>query len=69
MLGQFVTDHPLLEVRDALASQTTHEITDLESLGDGDLVTIGGIIGAVARKYTKRGDLMATFTAKYLSDV
>ena len=56
MLGQFVTDHPLLGVRDALAAQTNHEIVDLESLGDGDLVTVGGIIGAVSRKYTKRGE-------------
>ena len=46
VLGQFVTDHPLLGVQDLLAAQTTHEIGDLESLGDGDLVTIGGIIGA-----------------------
>ena len=30
MLGQFVTDHPLLGVSDALAAQTTHEIADLE---------------------------------------
>ena len=29
MLGQFVTDHPLLGVRDALAAQTTHEIGEL----------------------------------------
>ena len=48
VLGQFVTDHPLLGVQDLLAAQTTHEIGDLESLGDGDLVTIGGIIGARA---------------------
>jgi DNA polymerase III subunit alpha len=67
MLGQFVTDHPLLEVRDALASQTTHEITDLESLGDGDLITIGGIIGAVARKYTKRGEPYAQFRLEGLA--
>ncbi len=56
MLGQFVTDHPLLGVREALAAQTDHDIVELESLGDGDLVTVGGIIGAVSRKYTKRGE-------------
>src|SRR5439155_6699985 len=67
MLGQFVTDHPLLEVREALASQTTHEITDLESLGDGDLVTIGGIVGAVSRKYTKRGEPYAQFRLEGLA--
>ena len=56
MLGQFVTDHPLLGVADALSAQTNHDIAELDSLGDGDLVTVGGIIGAVSRKYTKRGE-------------
>jgi DNA polymerase-3 subunit alpha len=67
MLGQFVTDHPLLEVREALAAQTTHEMGDLEQLGDGDLVTVGGIIGAVARKYTKRGEPYAQFRLEGLA--
>jgi DNA polymerase-3 subunit alpha len=55
MLGQFVTDHPLLGIEGILRAQTTHEIRTLEDLGDGDLVTVGGIIGSLARKYTKRG--------------
>ena len=67
MLGQFVTDHPLLEVKDVLAAQTTHEIGDLEQLGDGDLVTVGGIIGNVARKYTKRGEPYAQFRLEGLA--
>ena len=67
MLGQFVTDHPLLGVREALSAACTHEIADLESLGDGDLVTIGGIIGAVARKYTKRGEPYAQFRLEGLA--
>ncbi|HEX5937823.1 MAG TPA: DNA polymerase III subunit alpha [Actinomycetota bacterium] len=61
MLGQFVTDHPLLSVVDALRSQSTHEIGELEGADDGELVTIGGIIGGVARKYTKRGEPYAQF--------
>jgi DNA polymerase III subunit alpha len=67
MLGQFVTDHPLLEVRDVLSSKCSHEIADLDALGDGDLVTIGGIIGAVARKYTKRGEPYAQFRLEGLA--
>jgi DNA polymerase-3 subunit alpha len=67
MLGQFVTDHPLLGVRDALSAQTTHEIGDLPNLGDGDLLTIGGIIGAVHRKYTKRGEPYAQFRLEGLA--
>jgi DNA polymerase-3 subunit alpha len=67
MLGQFVTDHPLLEVKDALSAQCSHEIADLQSMDDGDLVTIGGIIGHVARKYTKRGEPYAQFRLEGLS--
>jgi DNA polymerase-3 subunit alpha len=67
VLGQFVTDHPLLDVRDALDALTTHQITDLEDAGDGDLVTIGGIIGAVSRKYTKRGEPYAQFRLEGLA--
>ena len=67
MLGQFVTDHPLLEVKDALSAKCSHEIGDLDELGDGDLVTIGGIIGAVTRKYTKRGEPYAQFRLEGLA--
>jgi DNA polymerase-3 subunit alpha len=67
MLGQFVTDHPLLGVAESLASLSSHEIGDLEMQGDGDLVTVGGIIGAVARKYTKRGEPYAQFRLEGLS--
>ncbi|MBI3647842.1 MAG: DNA polymerase III subunit alpha [Actinobacteria bacterium] len=67
MLGQFVTDHPLLGVKDALAALTSHEIADLAMLGDGDLVRIGGIIGAVSRKFTKRGEPYAQFRLEGLA--
>jgi len=67
MLGQFVTDHPLLGVEHILGAQATHEIRALEDLGDGDLVTIGGIIGSLARKYTKRGEPYAQFRLEGLA--
>jgi DNA polymerase-3 subunit alpha len=67
MLGQFVTDHPLLGVQELLAAQTTNEIADLEMLGDGDLVTLGGIIGVVQRKYTKRSEPYAQFRLEGLA--
>ena len=67
VLGQFVTDHPLLGVQAILAAQTTHEMGELDDLGDGDLVTIGGIIGAVQRKYTKRSEPYAQFRLEGLA--
>jgi DNA polymerase III subunit alpha len=67
MLGQFVTDHPLLEVKDVLAAQTDIELSDVGNLGDGDLVTVGGIVASVARKFTKKGDPFAQFRLEDLT--
>lgn len=67
MLGQFVTDHPLLGVEDQLKAQTTCPITDLENRDDGELVVLGGIIGALARKFTKRGEPYAQFRLESLT--
>ncbi|HET7237297.1 MAG TPA: DNA polymerase III subunit alpha [Actinomycetota bacterium] len=67
MLGQFVTDHPLLEVKDRLAALSDMPIAELETLGDGDLVTVGGIVVSVARRYTKRGEPYAQFRLEDLA--
>jgi DNA polymerase-3 subunit alpha len=67
MLGQFVTDHPLLEVKDALGAQTDLELSDVGNLGDGDLVTVGGIVASVARKFTKKGEPFAQFRLEDLT--
>jgi DNA polymerase-3 subunit alpha len=67
MLGQFVTDHPLLAVRDRLAAQSDLPILELGTLGDGDMVTIAGIVGSVSRRYTKRGEPYAQFRLEDLA--
>ncbi len=67
MLGQFVTDHPLLGIREVLAAQTDMEMSDLVTLGDGDLVTVGGIVASVARRYTKKGEPYALFRLEDLA--
>jgi DNA polymerase III subunit alpha len=67
MLGQWVTDHPLLAVRARLEAQTDMEIVELPSLGDGDIVTVGGIITALARRYTRKGDPYAVFRLEDLA--
>jgi DNA polymerase III subunit alpha len=53
MLGQFVTDHPLLAVVPKLKAETDMETTELGSLVDGDIVTVGGIVSQLQRKFTK----------------
>jgi len=67
MLGQFVTDHPLLGIKEALAAQTDMEIADLANLGDGDLVRVGGIVAAVARRFTRKGEPFAMFRLEDLA--
>jgi DNA polymerase-3 subunit alpha len=67
MLGQFVTDHPLLGVESQLAAQTTAQIPELEDRDDGELVVLGGIIGALSRKFTKRGEPYAQFRLEGLT--
>jgi len=56
VLGQYVTDHPLLAVRGRLEAQADVDTSALATLGDGDVVTVGGIIGAVNRRFTKKGE-------------
>src|SRR5262249_24697023 len=56
MLGQFVTDHPLLAIREQLAAITDRDLAEAHTLGDGDVVTVAGIVGAIGRKYTRRGE-------------
>ncbi len=67
MLGQFVTDHPLLGVGDTLAGLADLEMSDIPALGDGDLVTVGGIVASVARRYTKKGEPYALFRLEDLT--
>jgi DNA polymerase-3 subunit alpha len=67
MLGQFVTDHPLLGVEQQLGAVTTCQIPDLDDRDDGDLVILGGIIGNLSRKFTKRGEPYAQFRLEGLT--
>lgn len=60
MLGLYISDHPLRGVELALRRLTTSTIRDLETREAGN-VTIGGIVSALNRRFTKRGDQMATF--------
>jgi DNA polymerase III subunit alpha len=69
MLGQYVTDHPLLSIRERLARQVDLEISELPSLGDGDVVTVAGIVAAITRRYTRRGEPFAVLRLEDLTGV
>ncbi len=61
MLGLYVSDHPLLSVGASLAAATNATIADLHEMTDRSTVTIGGIVGAITRRWTKNGDPMLFF--------
>jgi DNA polymerase-3 subunit alpha len=78
MLGQYVSDHPLLGLEGALrrvADRSVREVLDAVSAGgfvaDGSAValgavTTGGVVTGLSSRYTKRGERMATFTLEDL---
>ena len=75
MLGLYISDHPLLGAQHAMRKVTDCSITELregtvrtEGNGFGGregggaaTKTVGGVITALQRKYTKKGDLMGVF--------
>jgi DNA polymerase-3 subunit alpha len=61
MLGLYVSDHPLMGIEGALRRRVDCTIPEALESADGAFMTIGGIVNQVNRRYTKRGDQMATF--------
>jgi DNA polymerase III subunit alpha len=75
MLGLYVSDHPLRGVESALSRLTECSIAELKELDDvggqgaglpggiydGQFKVVGGIVTGLTRRYTRRGELMATF--------
>jgi DNA polymerase-3 subunit alpha len=66
MLGLYVSDHPLFGVEAALRRRTEHSIAEVAELDDRSAVSVGGVVTGFARKYTRKGDQMATFVLEDL---
>jgi len=69
MLGLYVSDHPLLGMEHVLSSGTDCTIGQLlldEERPDGSSIVVSGLITAVQRKITKRGDAWAMVTLEDL---
>jgi DNA polymerase-3 subunit alpha len=66
MLGLYVSDHPLMGAERALKRYADATLSELKEMREGEMRTCGGVVTALARKYTKRGDLMATFVLEDL---
>jgi len=61
MLGLYVSDHPLLGYEPALRRRADSTIGELEDADDGVFRVVGGVVTNLAKKWTRRGDLMAVF--------
>jgi DNA polymerase-3 subunit alpha len=75
MLGLYVSDHPLKGYESALSRMTDCSIAEIKEDDaqtaamtgrDGQVRSIGGVVTALSRRYTKRGELMATFVLEDL---
>ena len=66
MLGLYVSDHPLMGAEAALKRLVDCSINDIRDGAEGEMKTVGGVVTSLSRKYTKKGDLMATFVLEDL---
>ncbi len=67
MLGLYVSEHPMLGAERALRRYVDCTLSELrDGAREGDLKTVGGVVTALNRRYTKRGDAMATFVLEDL---
>ena len=57
-LGLYVSEHPLEGIRDQLRRKTDCGLAEVERRRDGEVVTVGGIVGAIKQLTTKKGDPM-----------
>jgi DNA polymerase III subunit alpha len=61
MLGLYISDHPLFGVEHALRAQVSAPMATLPDRPDREEVVVGGVVGAVTRRYTKAGEPMVFF--------
>jgi DNA polymerase-3 subunit alpha len=61
MLGLYVSDHPLLAAGPSLRGAGAVSLATLSDLKDGSQVTVGGLVGAITRRFTRKGEPMLFF--------
>ncbi len=66
-LGLYISGHPLLEYRRALAEQAGCTIAEARGLEEDGNVTIGGMFNSIKRINTRKGDPMAFATLEDLT--
>ncbi|MBU1227703.1 MAG: DNA polymerase III subunit alpha [Actinobacteria bacterium] len=61
MLGLYVSDHPLFGAEATLRRLVTTSVAGLSDQPDKAAVSIGGIVGAITRRFTRKGETMLFF--------
>jgi DNA polymerase-3 subunit alpha len=57
MLGQYVSDHPLLGLEHVLQRAADTALSSLGERADGSVVTVAGILAKLTKKFTRRGEV------------
>jgi DNA polymerase-3 subunit alpha len=57
-LGIYVSEHPLAAVKEQLGRKTDCRLSELAARRDGEIVTVGGMVGALKEVTTRKGDPM-----------
>jgi DNA polymerase-3 subunit alpha len=57
-LGLYVSEHPLQGIAEKLRRKTDCALVEVERRRDGEIVSVGGIVGAIKQVTTKKGDPM-----------
>src|SRR4051794_10656519 len=64
VLGLYVSEHPLHDLRDQLRRKTDCTLNELDRRRDGEIVAVGGIVTAVKQLTTKKGEPMVFLTVE-----
>ena len=67
MLAVYVSDHPLSDWRDALEAHSDGEIAQVDPEMDRAVMTLGGMISRLEKRYSKAGKPWATFSLEDFS--
>ncbi|MFW5933246.1 MAG: DNA polymerase III subunit alpha, partial [Actinomycetota bacterium] len=67
MLGLYVSDHPLFGAEQALEQYTDATCAQLREREDGASVSVGGVLTALTKKFTRKGDTYLVATLEDLS--
>ncbi len=78
MLGLYISDHPLMGLEGSLSRLTDCTLAELRDVDpdvlaagangyDSQVRVVGGVVTELTRRYTKKGDLMATFVLEDLN--